>query len=232
MTDGGGRGGGEGRWVRIWDRPTRVFHWLLVALFTACYLSGWFGRLDIHVKAGQALLVLVAARVVWGFAGSESARFRTFVRPWREVAAALGALAHRAPGGYAGHNPLGGLSVVAMLLALLTQAGLGLFAADVDGLYEGPLSFLVSYDAARAAAEWHATVVDALLALVGLHLAAVAYHFAYKRENLVKPMLTGWARLPSARAAPRLVSDRRALLVLALTAAAVVGGFALARRFF
>ena len=83
-------------------------------------------------------------------------------------------LATRAPGDHLGHNPLGGLSVVAMLLALLLQVGLGIFAVDTDGLYEGPLSFLVSYDAAREAAELHGRVVDVLLVLVGLHLAAPA----------------------------------------------------------
>ena len=236
MKEGEGRGGGPGPGsgrVRIWDRPTRIFHWVLVVLVVVCYVSGDNGRFDVHVPAGQALLVLVLARVLWGFVGSEPSRFRAFVRPPREVASYLRTLAKRAPGRHLGHNPLGGLSVVAMLLVLLLQAGLGVFAVDVDGLHEGPLSFTVSYDAARTAAELHEDVVDVLLVLVGLHLAAILFHRLYKREKLVKPMVTGWASLPGAgdQPAPRLVSDRRALLALAVAAALVLGGFELAHRF-
>ena len=229
--------GGEGRTeergeARVWDRSTRIFHWVLVVLMVVCYLSGRNGRFDIHIPAGQALLVLVVARVIWGFAGSGSSRFRSFVRPVREIAAYLPTLLRREPDGRAGHNPLGGLSVVAMLLLLIAQAGLGIFSVDVDGFNEGPLSFLVSYDAARNAAELHAIVVDLLLVLVGLHLAAVLFHFLYKRENLTRTMLTGRTRLAAGETPPRLVSDRRALLVLVLAAAAVLGGIEIAARVF
>ena len=220
------------RKVRIWDLPTRIFHWVLAVLVVVCYLSGDNGRFDIHIPAGQALLVLVLARVLWGFAGSEPSRFRAFVRPLREIAAYVRTLGKRAPGHHPGHNPLGGLSVVAMLAVLLLQAGLGIFAVDVDGYNEGPLSFLVSYDAAREAADLHGDVVDILLILVGLHLAAILFYRVFKRERLVKPMVTGWASLPAGdRPAPRLVSAWRALLVLAIAAAVILGGFELARRF-
>ncbi len=216
----------------VWDRPTRIFHWVLVVLVVVCYLSGRNGRFDIHIPAGQALLVLVAARILWGFMGSASSRFRAFIRPVGEIAAYLPTMLRRAPDGRAGHNPLGGLSVVAMLLVLTAQAGLGLFAVDVDGLHDGPLSFLVSYDAAREAAELHAMVVDALLILVGLHIAAVLFHLLYKRENLTRAMLTGRARLAAGQTPPRLVPARRALLALALAAAAVLGGIEIAARVF
>ena len=225
--------GREGpREAPVWDRPTRVFHWVLVVLVVVCYLSGRNGRFDIHIPAGQALLVLVAARILWGFAGSASSRFRAFIRPVREIAAYLPTLVRREPDRRAGHNPLGGLSVVAMLMVLVVQASLGLFAVDVDGFNDGPLSFLVSYDAAREAAELHAMVVDGLLILVGLHIAAVLFHLLYKRENLTKAMLTGRARLAAGQTPPRLVSDRRALLVLVLAAAAVLGGIEVAARVF
>ena len=217
--------------VRIWDRPTRIFHWVLVVLVVVCYLSGDNGRFDIHIPAGQALIVLVLARILWGFVGSEPSRFRTFVRPLRETAAYARTVGKRVPGHHLGHNPLGGLSVVAMLVVLLVQAGLGVFAIDVDGLHEGPLSFLVSYDAAREAAELHDDVVDLLLVLVVLHLAAILYHRLYKRERLVKAMVTGWAEVPSGDLpSPRLVSAWRGLLVLAIAAAVVLGGFELAHR--
>ena len=224
---------GEGpKETPIWDRPTRIFHWVLVVLVVVCYLSGRNGRFEIHIPAGQALLVLVAARILWGFAGSASSRFRSFVRPVREIAAYLPTMLRREPDGRAGHNPLGGLSVVAMLLVLVSQASLGLFAVDVDGLNDGPLSFLVSYDAAREAAELHAMVVDALLILVGLHVLAVLFHLLYKRENLTRGMLTGRGRLAKGQAPPHLVSEWRALLALALAAVAVLGGIEVATRVF
>ena len=226
------KGGDGSKEARVWDRPTRIFHWVLVLLVVVCYLSGRNGRFDIHIPAGQALLVLVAARIIWGFAGSASSRFRAFIRPVREIAAYLPTLLRREPDGRAGHNPLGGLSVAAMLLVLIVQAGLGLFAVDVDGLYDGPLSFLVSYDAAREAAELHAVVVDALLILVGLHIAAVLFHLLYKRENLTRAMLTGRGRLAEGQAPPRLAPEWRALLALALAAAVVLGGIELAARAF
>ena len=230
MKEEEGRAGGP-REVRIWDLPTRIFHWVLVVLVVVCYVSGDNGRFDIHIPAGQALLVLVVARVLWGFVGSEPSRFRAFVRPVGEIAAYVRTLGKRAPGHHPGHNPLGGLSVVAMLAVLLLQAGLGIFAVDVDGLYEGPLSFLVSYEAAREAAELHGDVVDVLLVLVGLHLAAILFYRLFKREKLVKSMVTGRAALPpDGRPAPRLVSAWRALLVLAIAAALILGGIELAWR--
>ena len=216
----------------VWDRPTRIFHWILVVLVVVCYLSGRNGRFDIHIPAGQALLVLVAARIIWGFAGSASSRFRAFIRPPHEIAAYLPTLLRREPDGRAGHNPLGGLAVIAMLLVLAAQAGLGLFAVDVDGLYDGPLSFLVSYDAAREAADLHAIVVDALLILVGLHIVAVLFHLFYKRENLTRAMVIGRGRLAKGQVPPRLVAEGRALLALALAAAMVLGGIEVAARVF
>ena len=225
-------GGDRPREAPVWDRPTRIFHWVLMLLVVVCYLSGRNGRFDIHIPAGQALLVLVAARILWGFMGSASSRFRAFIRPVGEIAAYLPTMLRRTPDGRAGHNPVGGLSVAAMLVILAAQAGLGLFAVDVDGLYDGPLSFLVSYDAARETAALHGLVVDALLILVGLHVAAVLFHLFYKRENLTRAMLTGRARLAPGQAPPRLVPDRRALLALALAAAAVLGGIEIAARVF
>lgn len=235
MTQGMGAGKpGEGkdatRRIRVWDRPTRIFHWLLVILFVVCFISGRQERFDIHIVAGQALLVLVVARVLWGLVGSETSRLRRLVHSPAEIVAYLRVVFRRKPDRHAGHNPLGGLSVLAMLAALLAQAGLGLFAADVDGLHEGPLSFLVTYDLAREAAELHGLVVDILLVLVGLHLAAIVFHLLYKRENLTGPMVTGRANVAEKFEAPRLAPDSRALLVLAVAVVAVVGGIELTSR--
>ena len=210
-----------GHLVRVWDRPTRVFHWVLVVLFIVCYVSGDRGRFDIHIIAGQALLILVVARIVWGFVGSDTARFRHFLRPAHEIVAHVRSLGERRPGHEVGHNPLGGLAVVLMLSLLVIHACSGLFAADVDGWNEGPLSHLVSYEAARNASAAHAITVDVLLVLVAFHIAAVAFYWLYRRDNLIGPMVTGRKHLPRHRMAPRLVADTRALAALAIAASLV-----------
>ena len=227
-----GTQGGPTRKIPIWDRPTRVFHWVLVILFVVCFMSGSRGRFDIHIPAGQALLVLIVARILWGLVGSETSRLGRLVRSPATIIAYVRTLPRRVPDDYGGHNPLGGLSVVAMLLLLLLQTGLGLFAADVVGLYEGPLSLLVSYDLAREAADLHALVVDLLLGLVGLHLAAILFHLVYKRENLTAAMVTGRGPAPAGPKEPRIAGDGRALLVLAVAVAIVIGGIELARSVF
>ncbi len=218
-----------GRPVRIWDRPTRVFHWVLVVLFIVCYVSGDRGRFDIHIMAGQALLILVVARIIWGFTGSATARFRQFLRPPGMILAHVRSLGERRPGHDSGHNPLGGLSVVLMLSVLVIHTGSGLFAVDVDGWNEGPLSHLVSYEAARNASGVHAVTVDVLLALVALHLAAVGFHWVYKRDNLIGPMVTGRKRLPPGHDVPRFVPDLWALVTLAVAASVVLGALSFAR---
>lgn len=212
------------RRVRIWDRPTRVFHWLLVVLFVMCFASGKAGRLDIHMVAGQTLLVLVVARIVWGIFGSETSRLRGLVRPPAEIVLYLQSLFRRTPDHSAGHNPLGGISVLVMFVALVGQAVMGLLAVDADGVNEGPLSFLLNYEAARVAAKLHHLGVDLLILLVVVHILAVLFHLLYKRENLIVAMFTGNARLPEASREPAFAPDGRALLILALSAAAIFGG--------
>jgi cytochrome b len=172
--------------VRVWDLPVRLFHWALVLLVAALWATHELHLMEVHILLGQAMLGLILFRLIWGLIGSSTARFSSFLRGPRGVLAYL-----RAPGGAFGHNPLGGWSVAAMLAALGVQVGLGLFASDEDGEHVGPLSHLVSYDDARALAEWHETFFNVLLALIGVHLAAILYYFFARREDLVTPMITG-----------------------------------------
>jgi cytochrome b len=151
--------------------------------------------MDWHMRSGLALLGVLTFRVFWGFAGPETARFASFVKGPRSVIAYAGSLfsgAHRLT---FGHNPLGALSVVAILLALAAQVGFGLFSVDTDGLESGPLARFVSYGTAEAAADLHEATFNILLGLIGLHLAAVAFYLVVKRANLIGPMLTGRRRL-------------------------------------
>jgi len=178
--------------VRVWDVPTRLFHWLLVAGFGFCWWTGETGRLEWHRWSGYGLLGLVIFRIYWGFFGSSTARFANFLRgPRAMLSYVRGAWSIEA-----GHNPLGALSVVLMLGLLAAQIVLGLFAVDVDGIESGPLSLYVSFDAGRAAARWHEYIFDALLWLVALHVLAIAYYLVMKRENLPAAMLHGTRSFP------------------------------------
>jgi len=174
--------------VRVWDLPTRLFHWLLVALLGFSWWTAEQGELDLHIWSGLAVMALLIFRLLWGAFGSSTARFASFVRGPGAVA---GYLAGKWRG--IGHNPLGGLSVVAILAAVAVQVGLGLFASDEDGLGEGPLARLSSLEASEQATDLHKQFFDVLLVVVVVHVAAIAF-YRLRGRDLLWPMITGRAR--------------------------------------
>lgn len=176
--------------ARIWDAPVRVVHWLLVGLIAFSWWSAE-DHLNWHRWSGYAVVGLVVFRIYWGFAGGASARFSGFLRGPRATLAYLATLPSRRQAETPGHNPLGALSVLAILAALATQIGTGLFAIDMDGFDGGPLSDRVSYETARALADVHEASFRVLQGLVLLHVAAVLFYLIWKRTNLVGPMITG-----------------------------------------
>ncbi len=185
------RQGNEAR-VRIWDLPVRLFHWLIVVLFAFSWWTAETDRLDWHFISGYAILALLVFRIYWGVVGSTTARFATFVKGPASLLA-YGARLFERPGKLTlGHNPMGGWSVLAMLLLLVVQVVLGLFACDVDGLNAGPLDTLVSFDTGRRAAGLHGRVFNILLALIALHVVVVLFYLVYKRENLIAAMIGGY----------------------------------------
>lgn len=178
--------------VPVWDLPIRLFHWLLVALIAFSWWSAENERIEWHLWSGFAILALLIFRILWGLAGSSTARFSSFVRGPGAIASYL-----RDPNGWRGigHSPLGALSVVALLLATSVQVGLGLVTMDENGVYEGPLTGLVSFDASELAREWHELFFNVLLGFIILHVAAIVYYRIFKRRRLVGPMITGRAQL-------------------------------------
>jgi len=178
----------EARTAAVWDLPTRLFHWLLVAFLGFSWWTAEQGEEQLHIWSGLAVMTLLVFRLLWGVAGSSTARFASFVRG---PGALRGYLAGRWRG--IGHNPLGGLSVVALLAVVAAQVGLGLFASDEDGLAEGPLARLVSLDASEKAVELHEQMFDVLLAFAVLHVAAILF-YRLRGRDLLWPMITGRTR--------------------------------------
>lgn len=182
--------------IYVWDLPVRLFHWLLVAAIIGLFVTGKLGGnwMEWHKLIGFFTLGLVAFRILWGLVGSEYARFASFVRgPGAILAYLRGSLSGGGVAGakpYLGHNPLGALSVLALLAVVLFQAVSGLFADD-DILMRGPYANAVSGAISAQLTKLHKLNADLILVLVGLHLAAIAFYFFVKKENLVKPMLNG-----------------------------------------
>jgi cytochrome b len=202
--------------VRIWDLPTRLFHWSLAALVTASIIAIKLDSLDWHMRFGYAILALLLFRLLWGFAGSRYALFSTFVRGPRAVADYLRGRWQAA----GGHNPLGALSVMALIALLTLQAAGGLFAND-GSFTEGPLAKLVSGSTSEFISTWHRRAEYAIYALVALHVAAVVFYTVFKSEPLLGAMIHGDRDLPVPPAQDDLALRLRALLLLALCAGLV-----------
>jgi len=202
--------------VRVWDWPTRLFHWLLVVLIP---LQWWTARKDMmeqHMLLGTFTLALLLFRLIWGLIGSSTARFTNFLKGPRTIVSYLsGRAAH-----VLGHNPLGGWSVVAMLTLLSAQVALGLFASDEDGIDSGPLSHLIDADLSEDLAELHEQLFNGLVGLIALHVSAILFYALFRRKNLVGAMLTGSTRAETGVAAMQPVPLWR-VAIAALAAGAV-----------
>jgi cytochrome b len=174
--------------VRLWDLPLRLFHWSLVVAVGTAIATGLLGGnlMPLHGQAGLAILGLLVFRVVWGFIGPHHARFATFAPTPARLKAYLQG---RWQG--LGHNPLGALSVFALLGLLAAQAGTGLFAND-DIAFTGPLYAWIDEDFALRLTGIHHQLAQGLFVLVGLHVAAIVFYLRVKKNNLVNPMIRGW----------------------------------------
>jgi cytochrome b len=208
-----------GRPVRVWDLPMRLFHWLVVVLVAAAYVT-WRGNwMDWHAWIGEAVLALVFWRLLWGFFGSDTARFSNFLAAPRLALQHLAQIRQREPDREPGHNPAGGWMVLLLLALLLGETLTGVYVGN-DVADEGPLTELTPAPIANLITALHRQLWQALLAAVVLHLLAIFAYFALKRHNLLLPMVTGRKRLPAGVASPRMASLARALAALLCAAAA------------
>jgi cytochrome b len=208
--------------VLVWDWTIRLFHWLIVLGVATMWWTAEQGMMDWHRRVGLVLLGLLAYRLVWGLIGPGTARLYRLVPSPRSLMSYGRDLLARRHTPHAGHNPVGSLSVIAMLLALVTQVTTGLFSVDVDGLESGPLATKVSFETGRFFAGIHETSFNVLLALIALHIVAIAAYYLVFRDNLVRPMLTG--RRSEADFAPHNPTDARASWLRVLISAALAFG--------
>lgn len=208
--------------VRVWDLPTRIFHWALAVLVVFSFVTGKVGGgwMEWHMKSGYTILALLVFRLAWGFAGSPSARFSGFLRGPR---AALGYARATFSGRHPfmpGHNPMGGWMVMFLIAALLVQAITGLFADD-EIATQGPLAAKVSNATVSRMSAFHSYNEWVIVGAVSLHLVAVAVYQWGLKVDLLGPMLHGWKAVPAGLRPPepRLASS---LLAAALAGMAAV----------
>ena len=174
----------------VWDLPVRLIHWGLAGLIAFSWWSVEYHHTDWHIWSGIMILTLLVFRLLWGLFGSSTARFSSFVRGPKSVAAYL-----RGEWSGIGHTPLGAVSVLALFLGVAVQVGLGLFNEDEDGLYAGPLAQLVGVDTTDRIRGLHETWFYVVLGLIVLHIAAILYYRVVSGKKLTKPMITGKAAL-------------------------------------
>lgn len=179
----------------VWDFATRTFHWLLAGLFATSWWTAENGYMQAHKIAGLGILGLLVFRFYWGFLGSTTSRFASFIAKPQTVRIYAKSLMSGNSPSIAGHNPMGGWSALAMLVLLSLQVGLGLFAVDVDGLESGPLSHFLNFRNGRFVAKLHGIVFNILWILIFLHICAVLFYVFAKKENLVIAMITGRKKL-------------------------------------
>ncbi len=201
--------------MRVWDLPVRLIHWLITLAIAGSYFTYLFGYVQLHVWLGEATLGLLLYRLVWGFVGSETARFRKYLRSPVEGLRHLARWRTVEVDNEIGHNAAGGWMVLILLGVIALQVGTGLFLQNRSGL-GGPLAHLVEPATWHTARQLHGLFWNVLLGAMILHVLVVASYFFLKKQNLVRPMITGKKRLPAAARAPRMASPALMLLVLAV----------------
>lgn len=199
MVDAQVKGGAAA--VKAWDAPTRLYHWTQLLLVCGLYYTQWVmgpstdPTMFWHRWCGYSMLTLLTFRLLWGFAGSPTARFSHFLRSPRAIIVyASQLLRGRAPH-YLGHNPLGALMVAALLLVLAAQALSGLFTVDSNGIFGGPFGHFDMMDEPPAwkarLQSWHHTGANVLLALIAIHVLVNLFYQFVRRDRLVTAMVTG-----------------------------------------
>jgi len=218
--------------IHVWDLPIRLFHWLLVLCIAGSFITINLGEEAIqwHAYFGYSILTLLIFRLIWGFVGSTHARFASFLPTKKAIVDYLSGSSPRV----LGHNPVGAISVFALLLVLMIQVFTGLFVDD-DVAFQGPLVKYVSSSVGSFLSEIHEGNQVVILTLITIHIAAIWYYQKFKGENLIKPMLNGDKEIDPSEEAKYLPADlgrasrdgvlQRGFALLLLSVIAVVVGY-------
>jgi cytochrome b len=218
--------------IRVWDLPVRVFHWLLVLCISGSLISVNLGgnAIEWHAYFGYTVLTLLIFRIIWGFIGSTHARFASFLPSREKIFSYLQGKAPRV----LGHNPLGALSVFALMIVLSVQVFTGLFVDD-EIAFQGPLAKYVSNSLVSILSEIHESNSVLIYTFIAIHIAAIIYYQKFKGEDLIKPMISGDKEIDPSEEASYLPSDlgraskdgalQRGLALVLLSLIAVVVGY-------
>lgn len=205
--------------VKVWDLPTRLFHWTLVVCMVFMFVSAKIGGswLQWHLRCGLFLLALILFRIVWGFVGSDTARFTQFVKSPKHIIRYLkGEITENEQ---PGHNPLGALMVLALIFGILFQLITGLFSPDENSyIYGGYLSNKAGENASKIRSI-HLLWANVLMILAGVHIAVVLLYKFVKKHSLITPMITGNKYLNDPVPQLKMASIIKALIILMITAA-------------
>lgn len=224
MTESAMAASGASDRTRVWDLPTRLFHWALAFAVAGMIGTGLGGVMEWHFRVGYLVLSLLLFRLLWGFAGGRWSRFAAFVYSPTAVVTYLRGRPH--PDHLIGHTPLGALSVFAVLAVLALQVATGLMADDEISA-SGPLTRFVSSEVVSLATRWHSAPGKwTVIALVSLHVLAVLFYVLVKRHRLVRPMVTGDKLLGAAGGHVAASRDDAASRLLALVLFALCAGLA------
>ncbi|MCW1964786.1 cytochrome b/b6 domain-containing protein [Polynucleobacter sp.] len=218
--------------IRVWDLPIRLFHWLLVLCIAGSLISVNLGgnAIEWHAYFGYSILTLLIFRFIWGFIGSKHARFSSFIPTRRAILEYLQGRTVRV----LGHNPIGALSVFALLFVLSVQVITGLFVDD-EIAFQGPLAKYVPNFIVSFLSEIHEGNQVVIYTLITIHISAIWFYKKFKGENLIKPMLTGDKEIDPSEEASYLPSDlgqpskdgvmHRTIALILFSAIAIVVGY-------
>jgi cytochrome b len=218
--------------IRVWDLPIRLFHWLLVLCIAGSFITVNIGgnAIQLHAYFGYSILTLLIFRITWGFVGSTHARFISFIPNPKSV---LNYLQGKSPR-FLGHNPIGALSVLALLFALSVQVTTGLFVDD-EIAFQGPFAKYVSNATVSFLSQIHEGNQVVIYTLITIHIAAIIYYRKFKGEDLIKPMINGDKEIDPSEEAKYSPTDlgraskdgglQRGLALLLLSVIAVVVGY-------
>ena len=218
--------------IRVWDLPIRLFHWLLVVCIAGSFVTINLGDefIQWHAYFGYSILILLVFRIIWGFIGSTHAQFASFLPTKTAIFEYLSGSSPR----ILGHNPVGAISVFALLFVLSIQVFTGLFVDD-EVSFQGPLAKHVSGSLSSLLSEIHEGNQVVILTLIAIHVAAIIFYKKFKGEDLIKPMISGDKEIDPSEEAKYLPADlgraskdgvlQRGFALLLLSVIAVVVGY-------